>query len=95
MRKKKEKDSEGYSLSCIADLLKELKKEVENPQDEYLTPAEAAIILKCTKRTVFNYSKRGWLDPKKVGKRVFYTRKSIMDILEGRFSNQSLTPNNQ
>lgn len=95
MSKKQENDSGSYSLSCITDLIKELKKEISNQKDEYLTPAEAAIILKCTKRTVFNYSKRGWLDPKKVGKRVFYTRKSIMDILEGRFNNQSLTPNNQ
>lgn len=88
----KNKDS-MISLSVIVEGLKKVMDDSHIPQGEYLTPAEAAIILKCTKRTVFNYCKRGWLDPRKVGKRVFYTRKSIMDILDGKWVKESNTQN--
>lgn len=60
------------------------RKNVSMPTDsneDFLTPAEAAKILHVSKSTVFNYEKRGWLQRRKIGLKIFFTHESVNAIL--------------
>ena len=67
-------------LIKIENYLKQIaKKDV----DIFLTRAEVADYLKVSLTTIHHWSKNGILEPLRIGNRVYYKRKDIIDNLEG------------
>ena len=61
-----------------------LKKIAVKDDDILLTRAEVADYLKVSLTTIHHWSKNGILEPLRIGNRVYYKRKDIIDNLEGK-----------
>lgn len=48
---------------------------------EWLTPKEVAILLKCSVRTVYNWTKQGVLRRYGISSRVYYKRSEVLEAL--------------
>ena len=60
------------------------KKIAVKDDDILLTRAEVADYLKVSLTTIHHWSKNGILEPLRIGNRVYYKRKDIIDNLEGK-----------
>lgn len=61
-----------------------LKQIAEKDDDVLLTRLEVADYLKVSLTTIHHWSKNGILEPLRIGNRVYYKRKTIIDNLEGK-----------
>lgn len=62
----------------IADLKRSFKPK---EPDEYLTAKELEKALKISSVTRWEWGKKGILDPRKIGNRVYYLRSEILELL--------------
>lgn len=51
--------------------------EQKNTDEEYISREEAATMLRVSLLTLHNYAKRGILKPRRIGRRVLYSRRDI------------------
>jgi len=74
------KEDYGRLEQLIADLSNEINqlKELKSPK-EFITRKEAAEILKVSVTTVINYEKRGIIIAYRIGNRIRYKQKDILN----------------
>jgi excisionase family DNA binding protein len=58
---------------------------------ELLTTEEAAALLRCTARSLFNWRRRGLLAGRRVGGRVLYPADEVARLLGAPFLNEDLS----
>lgn len=68
-------------LAKIEDYLKKL---ADPKNEELMTRVEVSRYLRVSTVTISNWSKNGILNPVRIGNRVFFTKKSIIDTLNKR-----------
>ncbi|MVM36337.1 helix-turn-helix domain-containing protein [Spirosoma sp. HMF4905] len=63
----------------LSDLMEKLSStQKSDDADELLTPEETAQTLKVSKVTVWDWSKRGILNPRRIGNKVRYLRSEVL-----------------
>ncbi len=70
-------------LNRLEDLLLEVKQCTTSPlaqvaADQLLTPDETAALLKVSKVTVWDWGKKGILNPRRIGNQVRYLQSEVM-----------------
>jgi excisionase family DNA binding protein len=78
---------EGFKLDLIAEVKEVMQKEIlsaradEKSEEQVLTRQEAAKLLDCSLTTLCHYQKEGVIPFYKVGKKVLFKRKEILDSI--------------
>jgi DNA-binding transcriptional MerR regulator len=68
--------------SLLDQRIEELKESfTQRENEEYLTGKELEKILKISSVTIWSWSKKGILNPKKIGNRTYYLRSEIKGLL--------------
>lgn len=74
----------GLPVEELSIVLEELQHQLSGPipDGEYLSITEVCQYLKVERTTVWRYSKRGILKPRKIGYKILYARADIDDYLK-------------
>ena len=73
-------DTLQKELSKFLNISANLKQPTE---EEYLSRQSAAAFLHCSLVTLYNYEKKGTLVPLRLGRKILYSKQSLLDAMRG------------